>query len=166
LLLFNPISNFKIVKITFAGCIHVLCHFHPVVPPVLDDQTKPGDIYVNTGKPIFLVLPCSVKKSYPPPDVFWLHNGIPLDDVLFNATIVQSNFSLIITSRNSSYEFVYEHIIGMYQCFISNKAGHTVDTSRIVFICKSVYILLVTKLHAPLSIGYNVLLMLHIHMHV
>jgi len=110
---------------------------------MLDGWTKPGDIYVNTGKPIFLVLPCSVKKSFPPPDVLWLHNGVPLDKALFNATFIQSNFSLIIISRNFSYEFVYEHIIGMYQCFVSNEAGRTVYSSRVVFSCKSVYMLYV-----------------------
>ncbi|XP_065905519.1 uncharacterized protein [Dysidea avara] len=111
--------------------------FGVLVAPTVADGVKASDIYVKTGKPIFLVLPCLVsKKSFPPPDVLWLRNGVPVDNTLFNATFVSSNFSLILTSKNTSYDFVYEHIIGMYQCFVKNEAGHTVTSSRVVFIYK------------------------------
>lgn len=139
----NWLANFDCMWCMFTSCTvfmlkFIFSHLDYVVAPEINDTVKLEDVYVNSNKPIYLVLPCPVKRSYPPPDVIWLRNGVPLDGVLFNATFDPSTFSLILTSRNTSYDFVYEHIIGMYQCFVSNEAGSAVTSSRVVFNCEFV----------------------------
>ena len=93
-----------------------------------------------------VTLNCPIKKSSPPPNIVWLHNGVPInleesDDTL-SFTIEQVStatgydYVLRITSNNGTYQFIYDNVIGMYQCIASNEAGHTIINRRVFFKCK------------------------------
>ena len=118
-----------------------------VVPPVIDDSVTIGDVLTNVNSSLSpITLKCPIKKSSPPPTIVWLHNGVPinleeLDDALSLSTEQISttagyDYMLTITSNNGTYQFIYDNIIGMYQCIASNEAGHTIINQRVLFTCK------------------------------
>lgn len=118
-----------------------------VVPPVIDDSVTIGDVLTNVNSSLSpITLKCPIKKSSPPPTIVWLHNGVPinleeLDDALSLSTEQISttagyDYMLTITSNNGTYQFIYDNIIGMYQCIASNEAGHTIINQRVLFKCK------------------------------
>ena len=106
-------------------------------------EDVPIEIKSNT---LPVTLNCPIKKSSPPPNIVWLHNGVPInleesDDTLsFSieqvSTATGYDYVLTITSNNGTYQFIYDHVIGMYQCIASNEAGHTIINRRVLFKCK------------------------------
>lgn len=140
----------RLYKLT---CIYVYCYcicFNTIVPPVIDDSTSTADVPIEVnenGNSVTLELNCSIKKSSPSPTIMWLHNGIPINLDDFNPSLVFSTeqihsaatsyeYILRITSNNGTYQFVYDNVIGMYQCIASNEAGHVIVNRRVLFKCK------------------------------
>lgn len=129
-------------------CMYVC--FNYLVPPVIDGSVSARDILVDIhNKPFPLNFTCSIKKSSPTPNVVWLRNGIVINDgdvdasVSFSTHIYSTangyNYTLSIISNNDTYQFVRDNIIGMYQCLISNEAGHVIINQRVLFKCKLNY---------------------------
>ena len=127
--------------------------YYIVVPPVTDGVST-SDVPVDIdGNPVTLILYCPIKKTSPPPDIVWLYNGMHIivedhtTDLSFYTGQVHSstnlfyNYTLIIASNNDTYQFVYDNIIGMYQCIASNEAGHVIVNRRVLFKCKSYVII-------------------------
>ena len=101
-------------------------------------EVKPNSLLVT--------LICPIKKSSPSPDIVWLHNTVPINLEEVNDTLSFSteqistttgyNYNLRIASNSGTYQFIYDNVIGMYQCIANNEAGHTIINQRVLFKCK------------------------------
>ena len=118
-----------------------------LAPPVIDGSMSTSDFPIEIDSDnVFETLHCHIKRCSPPPTVVWLHNGIPIDIndtgiIIFAQRVMNTatgfDYALRIISENSTYQFVLDNIIGMYQCIVSNEAGHVIIGHRVLFKCKS-----------------------------
>ena len=119
-----------------------------LVAPVIDDSVSTNaDILIDIeGNSVPFTLNCPIKNALPTPNILWLHNGIPINledsdiSLVFHteqhSTENGYKYILRITSNNGTYQFVYDNVIGMYQCIASNEAGYVIINQRVLFKCK------------------------------
>jgi len=123
-----------------------ICIFMVLAPPLIDGSMSTSDFPIEIdGVHFFETLHCHIKRCSPPPTVVWLHNGIPIDInntgiIIFAQRVLNTavgfDYTLEIISANSTYQFVLDNIIGMYQCIVGNEAGHVIISQRVLFRCK------------------------------
>lgn len=125
-----------------------MCPVIVLVAPVIDDSVSTSaDILIDIeGNSVPFTLNCPIKNTLPTPNILWLHNGIPINledsdaNLVFRTeqhpTETGYEYILRITSNNGTYQFVYDNVIGMYQCIASNEVGHVIINHRVLFKCK------------------------------
>ena len=129
----------------------MFAYFDVLVPPVIDGSESTSDINVLVDIDDSTLFPlttnCPIKRSSPAPTVLWLRNGLPVHTEDLDAGFVSYkqgmsptttgyDYTLRIRSDNSTYQFVLDNIIGMYQCLVSNEAGQVIINRRFLFKCK------------------------------
>lgn len=125
--------------------LQVFMYFHITVAPVIADGVSASDVPLDIDVHLVsLTLHCPIRNSSPAPNVVWLRNGIPIyskNNLSFDTAQVSPivngyDYILKIVSNNRTYQFVYDNVIGMYQCIASNEVGHVIINRRVLFKCK------------------------------
>lgn len=106
--------------------IHTILGFYciPAVPPNITTLPSAQDIYKSvSGAGVSVRLEC-MATGLPHPNIFWLKDGHPIAQHLFN-----NKSGLLQVTRN---DFSDGELLGLYQCFAENSVGVQSATVRVL----------------------------------